>query len=45
LENVSLSKTFLITESIKLDFRGEAFNLFNRVFKGSPLALELDFGN
>jgi hypothetical protein len=30
-ENISLSKTFPITESVRLDFRGEAFNLFNRV--------------
>jgi hypothetical protein len=30
-ENVSLAKTFRITERFRLDFRGEAFNLFNRM--------------
>ena len=30
-ENVSLAKTFSITERFRLDFRWEAFNLFNRV--------------
>ena len=35
-ENVSLAKTFIIHESIKLDFRGEAFNLFNRVIFSNP---------
>jgi len=29
-ENVSLAKTFRITESVRVDLRGEAFNLFNR---------------
>ncbi len=40
-ENLSLSKTFVIRESIKLDFRGEAFNLFNRVVFANP-SLNLD---
>ncbi|MBM3784262.1 MAG: TonB-dependent receptor [Acidobacteria bacterium] len=34
-ENVSLAKTFNITERIRLDFRAEAFNLFNRVIFGT----------
>ena len=29
-ENISLAKTFQITESARIDLRGEAFNLFNR---------------
>ncbi|MEZ5398051.1 MAG: carboxypeptidase regulatory-like domain-containing protein [Bryobacteraceae bacterium] len=29
-ENISLAKTFRVTEGIRLDLRGEAFNLFNR---------------
>lgn len=29
-ENVSLAKTFRIKESVRLDFRAEAFNIFNR---------------
>jgi hypothetical protein len=29
-ENISLAKTFSITESIRVDFRAEAFNVFNR---------------
>jgi hypothetical protein len=34
-ENVSLAKSFYITESKRIDFRWEAFNLFNRTqFKG-----------
>jgi hypothetical protein len=34
-ENVSLAKTFRITEKIRIDLRGEAFNLFNRVIFGT----------
>jgi hypothetical protein len=34
-ENVSLAKTFQITEKIRIDLRGEAFNLFNRVIFGT----------
>lgn len=34
-ENVSLAKTFHFTERLRLDFRAEAFNLFNRVRFGS----------
>jgi len=29
-ENISLAKTFTITEGIRIDLRGEAFNMFNR---------------
>ena len=35
-ENVSLSKAFHLGEFLKLDFRGEAFNVFNRVQFSSP---------
>ena len=35
-ENVSLAKSFRITERFRADFRAEAFNLFNRVVFGSP---------
>lgn len=35
-ENVSLSKTFRITEALGLDLRGEAFNIFNRTVFGNP---------
>jgi Carboxypeptidase regulatory-like domain len=35
-ENVSLGKTFLLTERFHLDFRAEAFNLFNRVVFAAP---------
>jgi len=34
-ENLSIARTFRITEGIRLDFRGEAFNLFNRVIFGT----------
>jgi hypothetical protein len=34
-ENISLAKTFNITEQIRLDFRAEAFNLLNRVIFGT----------
>ena len=34
-ENVSLAKTFTITESVRIDLRGEAFNLFNRTIFGT----------
>ncbi len=40
-ENISLSKTFVLHESIKLDLRGEAFNIFNRVVFSNPV-LNLD---
>jgi hypothetical protein len=33
-ENVSLARTFRITEAIRVDLRGEAFNLFNRAIFG-----------
>jgi hypothetical protein len=34
-ENISLAKTFVIRESTRLDFRWEAFNVFNRVRFGT----------
>jgi hypothetical protein len=34
-ENFSLAKSFSITESIRVDLRGEAFNAFNR-FRPNP---------
>lgn len=34
-ENVSMAKTFRITEGIRIDLRGEAFNVFNRVIFGT----------
>jgi hypothetical protein len=36
-ENVSLAKSIVLHESLRLDLRGEAFNLFNRVLFG-PLS-------
>ena len=30
-ENMSVTRTFPIHESVKLEFRAEAFNIFNRV--------------
>jgi hypothetical protein len=35
-ENISLGKTFRMTERFQLDFRAEAFNLFNRTVYSSP---------
>jgi hypothetical protein len=35
-ENVSLGKSFPLTERFHLDFRAEAFNVFNRVVFGNP---------
>jgi hypothetical protein len=35
-ENVSLAKTFRVRERFRVDFRAEAFNIFNRVVFGSP---------
>jgi hypothetical protein len=34
-ENISLAKTFRFTEDFRLDFRWEAFNLFNRTVFGT----------
>ena len=34
-ENISLAKAFLFTEKVRLDFRAEAFNAFNRVRFGT----------
>lgn len=39
-ENISLGKTFVLHEKMRLDFRWEAFNLLNRVrFGTGPLSL------
>ncbi len=35
-ENVSLGKSFQFTERFRLDFRAEAFNLFNRTVFSNP---------
>jgi hypothetical protein len=35
-ENVSLAKTFSVTERLRVDVRAEAFNVFNRVAFGGP---------
>ncbi|HTM52197.1 MAG TPA: TonB-dependent receptor [Bryobacteraceae bacterium] len=45
-ENLSLSKTFHVTETVRLDFRGEAFNLLNRVIfnPGSTNLNAINFG-
>ena len=37
-ENVSLAKSFRLTEKFRLDFRAEAFNMFNRVVFSNPQA-------
>jgi hypothetical protein len=37
-ENVSLAKTFSVTERFRVDVRAEAFNVFNRVVFGGPQA-------
>jgi hypothetical protein len=34
-ENVSVARTFRITEGIRLDLRGEGFNIFNRTIFGT----------
>jgi hypothetical protein len=34
-ENVTVAKTFAMTEKIRLDFRWEAFNILNRVRFGT----------
>src|SRR5262249_25425370 len=34
-ENVSMTKSFAFTETVRLDFRAEAFNVFNRVRFGT----------
>jgi len=43
-ENVSLAKTFNITESIRVDLRGEGFNIFNRTIFGTG-STSLNAGN
>jgi hypothetical protein len=35
-ENVSIAKTFSVRERLRVDFRAEAFNIFNRVVFGGP---------
>jgi hypothetical protein len=35
-ENISLGKSFALTERFRLDFRAEAFNLLNRVVFSNP---------
>ncbi len=35
-ENVSLGKSFDITERFRIDFRAEAFNIFNRIVFAAP---------
>ena len=35
-ENISVARTFRFGEQLRLDLRGEAFNLFNRVRWGGP---------
>ena len=35
-ENASLQKSFYFTEKVKMDFRWEVFNVFNRVVFGAP---------
>ena len=35
-ENVSIGKTFTLKESLRMDIRAEAFNVFNRVVFGAP---------
>jgi hypothetical protein len=36
-ENVSLGKSFAFTERLRLDFRAEAFNVFNRTVFSNPV--------
>ncbi len=43
-ENVSLAKTFRVTESVRIDLRAEAFNLLNRTIFGTG-STNLDAGN
>jgi hypothetical protein len=35
-ENISVQKSFNLTERFRLDFRWEVFNVFNRVILGPP---------
>ena len=43
-ENVSVARTFKVTESFRIDLRGEAFNLFNRTIFGTG-STNLNAGN
>jgi len=43
-ESVSLAKTFQIAEALRIDLRGEAFNLFNRTVFGTG-STNLNAGN
>lgn len=46
-ENISLGKTFALNERFRIDLRGEAFNVFNRVVfgTGSTNINDPNFGN
>jgi hypothetical protein len=44
-ENVSLGKSFLFTERFRLDFRVEAFNIFNRVIFAAPTGNALNLNS
>ena len=35
-ENISLAKTITVTTRMRVDFRAEAFNVFNRIVWGAP---------
>lgn len=43
-ENVSIARTFRITEGVRIDLRGEAFNIFNRTIFGTG-STNLNAGN
>ena len=43
-ENVSIARTFSVTEKIRMDIRAEAFNIFNRVIFGTG-STSLNAGN
>jgi len=45
-ENISLAKTVTVTSRMRVDFRAEAFNVFNRVVWGAPTSSGgTDFNN
>jgi hypothetical protein len=43
-ENVSVARTFRVTEKMRVDVRGEAFNILNRVIFGTG-STSLNAGN